>query len=72
MHNSWRQGTPGRVYAYTERDKLKLKEIMEEDKIELPNGMAWDEGKQLMYFADTGMLPLDPQSGICLLQQFRA
>lgn len=64
MHNSWRDGVNGRVYAYTEKNKLKIEEIMEGNRIGLPNGMAWHEGKNVMYFADTGTVYTIPPTAL--------
>lgn len=52
MHKGWRDGTPGRVYSLAPGGPLQP--IMQNDTIMLPNGMAWDTQKRVMYFADTG------------------
>lgn len=54
MHKRWRDGTAGRVYAL--KSGGQLQEIMQQHTVTLPNGMAWDTDKQVMYFADTGEL----------------
>jgi sugar lactone lactonase YvrE len=51
MHKGWRDGTAGRVYSL--KSGGQLQEIMQQDTVTLPNGMAWDTQKQVMYFADT-------------------
>lgn len=53
MHNNWREGNPGRVYRLHGQSG-HLHQILSDNVVNLPNGMAWDEGKRLMYFADTG------------------
>lgn len=51
MHKQWRDGKAGRMYSLQRGGQLQ--EIMTGDSVTLPNGMAWDEGKRVMYFADT-------------------
>ena len=53
MHKDWRTGTPGRMYSLA-KETGELRQIMEQDVITLPNGMAWDMQRKVMYFADTG------------------
>ena len=52
MHKGWRDGTAGRVYSL--KSGGQLQPIMHHDAITLPNGMAWDVQKRVMFFADTG------------------
>lgn len=52
MHKDWRNGTNGRVYSLTKDGQLQ--QIVQQNDVNLPNGMAWDEKKRVMYFADTG------------------
>ena len=52
MHKAWRDGNPGCMYSLAPGGQLQP--IMQSDAIGLPNGMAWDTQKRVMYFADTG------------------
>ena len=52
MHKKWREGNAGRVYSLAKGGQLQ--EILQGNTITLPNGMAWDESRRVMYFADTG------------------
>ena len=53
MHKDWRKGTAGRMYSVA-RGASEPAQIMDRDAITLPNGMAWDVARKVMYFADTG------------------
>ena len=53
MHKDWRTGRSGRMYSLA-KETRELRQIMEQNIITLPNGMAWDLQHRLMYFADTG------------------
>lgn len=43
---------PGRMYVLRKGEKLR--QILASDVIHVPNGMAWDESRRVMYLADTG------------------
>jgi sugar lactone lactonase YvrE len=53
MHKDWRKGTAGRVYSVSSGASEPV-QIMAQDAITLPNGMAWDLARKVMFFADTG------------------
>ena len=53
MHKDWRKGIAGRVYSVSSGTSAPA-QIMADDVITLPNGMAWDMARRVMYFADTG------------------
>jgi sugar lactone lactonase YvrE len=69
MHKAWRDGNPGRMYSLAPGGQLQP--IMQSDSIGLPNGMAWDTQKRVMYFADTGerlaVILHHHQTAVCLL-----
>ncbi|PSC74213.1 SMP-30 gluconolaconase LRE domain [Micractinium conductrix] len=50
MHSKWRDGNPGRLYALHPCSS-ELVQVL--DGVGLPNGMAWDEGKQAVFFVDS-------------------
>lgn len=53
MHTKWRDGNRGRLYAL-HPGSSQLQEVLSPEEVYLPNGMAWDETKGVVYFADSG------------------
>ncbi|KAK9805523.1 hypothetical protein WJX72_003241 [[Myrmecia] bisecta] len=58
MHNKWRDNNPGRLYAMRLQsipESSTFQELLTPEEVVLPNGMAWDTQRSLMYFVDTGL-----------------
>lgn len=53
MHSKWRDGVRGRLYAL-HPGSSQLQEVMAPEEVQLPNGMAWDEAKRVVFYVDSG------------------
>ncbi|GAB4813394.1 hypothetical protein N2152v2_000440 [Parachlorella kessleri] len=53
MHSKWRDGKAGRLYRL-DPGSSELVEVMGPSEVHLPNGIAWDEGKGIIYYIDSG------------------
>lgn len=53
MHTKWREGKRGRLYRL-DPGSSEFGEVLSPEEVYLPNGMAWDEAKGVVYFADSG------------------
>lgn len=53
MHSKWRDGQRGRLYAL-HPGSSQLQEVMAPKEVHLPNGMAWDQAKGVVYYVDSG------------------
>ncbi|EFN53462.1 hypothetical protein CHLNCDRAFT_136730 [Chlorella variabilis] len=53
MHCKWRDGQRGRLYRL-DPGSSQLVEVLRPEEVHLPNGMAWDEAKGVVFYVDSG------------------